>query len=103
MTGSSKSAADGKAQKAPNKSAKAEKQGGKGRADVGRRDKGPSRQSSAGNATLTKETATAVSSKIDAESKKKWNDSSQASSSSSEQVRKNRNKGPKMNSMKKGI
>ncbi len=86
MTGSSKSSADGKTQKAPNKTTKAEKQGGKGRADAGRRDKGQSRQPSAGNATQNKEApATAISSKIDAESNKKWSDSSQASSSSSSQ------------------
>jgi hypothetical protein len=83
MTGTSKSAADGKAQKAP-KIAKAEKQGGKGRADAGRRDKGQSRQPSAGNVIPNKEApATVLSSKIDAESKKKGNESSQASSSSS--------------------
>lgn len=86
MTGSSKSAAEGKAQKAPNRTTKSEKQGGRGRADAGRRDKGQSRQPSAGNATLTKEApSTAIFSKIDAESNKKLIDSSQASSASSSQ------------------
>ncbi len=82
MTGSSKAAADGKVQRAPNKSAKAEKQGGKGRADAGRRDKGQSRPC-AGSGTPNQEASAAVvSSKTDTDAKKKSTESSQASSSS---------------------